>query len=802
MPKKFPHLSGAPAQFGPGREVYEQIPGEFDYSRWEEAQAHVRLTTVPWCGDYDNVPEFATEDDRDAYLDARDGYAFDTLWRMPPESTYNVDVPYTSALYYNYLVIDLPTETSDARPLPNVVTDRVRRLCYFVMDAHPAGEGTSALDVSLDVWTTYMCGRVSVDYVTLARGHAPMAEVSADAYLAAPSSTSAHLLTPDVGVGAPSYARPVGHVSFNAGSMYFCIATTADLTNLPGQYGTVAASGVYNVQGTSAPRVWACLSSSAATLVNQINASEPALLETIRAAFFVQQSLVQVTSQIDFHGVTLYALSAVQQTSPLVTLTKTMFGYDERYQNVAKLYTYPYACVEVSDLRGHTHEIHVEDTTGEIEVQSFASLAFPYLAIDCQIAGVGSGTSQISVQGLSPNVYEYVGSALDTMLTLDIPVFEIYQQASVNYDWSAHYVNAQRSTAAANQLASSLASNSTSQTNTSNSADNVEAQNALAVALNSAQTAAKNSANTSGVGLTNNKLKTDVQYDIGNSNASFDAQMAQLGVAATNNDARAAVSGTTTVVSTVASAAASALSGDIGGAVGAVAGGIASGAQTAVDWQTSNASITVSQSNNELVYNQAVTSAYGKQDASLDYNTAATSLANSTATTLATNQNNTMTSQATNNASLMRTNAANSKTTADANANRANATQLSAITNDTAQAALAAPVAGSTFSANASAVTKPLAVVANVKTASPGDIARAGETFLRYGYACDFSWHVTDWCPCERFCYWQVSDAWFAGASNVSERYQQEIKAILVRGTTVWKNPDDIGRVSVYDNGF
>lgn len=93
-------------------------------------------------------------------------------------------------------------------------------------------------------------------------------------------------------------------------------------------------------------------------------------------------------------------------------------------------------------------------------------------------------------------------------------------------------------------------------------------------------------------------------------------------------------------------------------------------------------------------------------------------------------------------------------------------------------------------------------VQATVVTQAPGEIALAGDHMLRYGYACDFAWHVTDWCPCERFCFWRASDVWMSGAGNVAERYQQQLKSILLRGVTVWKDPNDIGSVSVYDNGF
>lgn len=40
----------------------------------------------------------------------------------------------------------------------------------------------------------------------------------------------------------------------------------------------------------------------------------------------------------------------------------------------------------------------------------------------------------------------------------------------------------------------------------------------------------------------------------------------------------------------------------------------------------------------------------------------------------------------------------------------------------------------------------------------------------------------------------------FSGASDMSVSTENEIRSLLANGITIWTDPDDIGRVSIYDN--
>ena len=845
MAKRFPHLRDAPDAFGPGREVFEQISGEFDQSRWADDVARVRLTSVPWCGDYDNVVAFATDEARDAWLDAREGYAFESAWRRPPEETFKVDVPYTTALVYNYLVIDYPTPTSEERPLPGTRPDRFSRLCYFVTDARPSAGSTTELTIDLDVWTTFM-GRLDVSYLQLAQGHAPMAEVSPAKFLSDPLSNSRYLLAPDVDAGQASLAASA-HECVLDDSTVALVITTSRLDGAWGdKYGNTPAEPVSYAGAPASPEAWAV--SNLASFLSAVTSQHPSFLQTVLAVASVPERLVSLGTARTFCGQSVRLASPRSATLDLVSLSVDAFGYPDDSKGIAKLYTSPYAHIEVVDETGAVTVVRVEDTSGSLDVMAQLSLAWPYVSIDTTLTGVGRSQARAAlsweVLGRDASA-TLAGRWYETLSRHEIPLFAVRESSETSYDWSAHWTNEQRrlaaqnayesetasaATANANALASnstsnanSLAANSTARTNASNSASNITSNNAVQVAANTTLAARAQSAAADGAQLTTDKLSVDTQQDIAASSAAYEAEQDGLAVATSNNNAQATAGATATVVSGIAEVAASALSGDIGGAVGAAVSTVGAGAQQYVAWNAANASIAVSQSNSSSIYNTTIATALTKSNAARNYTTQSSALTQNTNVANVATQNDTSTSISANNASLINRNASNTKTTADANANRtkstgdananrslatanANAartreTSLSAIENDTAQAALGDVLTHGEQRPGSSGV-RPMMVQATIVTEAPGEIAVAGDHMLRYGYACDFAWRVTEWCPCERFCYWRASDVWMSGAGNVAERYQQRIKDILLAGVTVWKRPEDIGSVSVYDNGF
>ena len=93
-----------------------------------------------------------------------------------------------------------------------------------------------------------------------------------------------------------------------------------------------------------------------------------------------------------------------------------------------------------------------------------------------------------------------------------------------------------------------------------------------------------------------------------------------------------------------------------------------------------------------------------------------------------------------------------------------------------------------------------MALFANVVTQDDHAILTAGDEFLRYGYRLDRQWDFDgDWNVGRYFTYWKLSDFWVKGLS-VSDLYMDKLRFFLFGGVTVWRRPEDIGSVTIYDN--
>lgn len=74
-----------------------------------------------------------------------------------------------------------------------------------------------------------------------------------------------------------------------------------------------------------------------------------------------------------------------------------------------------------------------------------------------------------------------------------------------------------------------------------------------------------------------------------------------------------------------------------------------------------------------------------------------------------------------------------------------------------------------------------------------------GDYWLRYGYAVhQFMKIPSSLQVMEKFTYWKLSETYISGA--MPEAMKQIIRGTFEKGVTVWKNPDDIGRVDISDN--
>ena len=766
----------------------------FDYSRFKP-NARLKMCNVPWCGDYENVVKFENDTARDEWFDSLSGDVvnLETMFNVKPDGSAKVPVPVTSAQGYNYLVVDLPRMTSEAQPIEYASGERKARFFYFILDAQQLSPNSTRLVLELDMWTTYI-NDMQFDYILLERGHAPVAASPVADYLENPRDNSAYLLTADVNTGGEPYIERSRVVkNYSAVGQRACIVTACDLQDSFGTASapTVPALSEPDTSGVLTSRVYSVAVGDLQKFLRAMEDAAPWIKQCVLGVFFAPSELLTQSGGFTLWSVSVTVCDAVQKVEPFMQPGISDFNYPAQAAPFAKLYTYPYAAIRVSDERGASSLVRVEDLGAQgIEIASAVNLIMPYISIDARLLGIAGATDSLTFQTMEGRAYSYGGAWGEYLKSWNLPIMQVTQSAASRADYTTVYNRAHAKLAADNAQTSALASNATAHTNAANSAQNMTANNALSVAANNAATSATNSANVTGVGNSTRKLSSDTLADSNASMAATGVQNEAISVSTANNQA----AGLARSVGSIVMGAAT------GGAVGASVAALGAVVDNVISIPASNAAAAISQSSNEQLAQIARSNASVKATNATDYAARMTNVGNATAIELNTIRNDASTATTANNAGLTTTNAGNSKATGDANAGRAHATAIDAINAGLKQAGVAAPVQFGAGSNGQSSATAPRALFAQIVTQRECDIMNAASAFARYGYTLMREWSMTRMQVMRHFTYWKCTEVWCSGAGDVVEGAQAAVKDILIKGTTVWDKPEEIGRVSIYDN--
>ena len=769
--REFPHLADTAFPNVGNVDVYA-YQNNFDYTRWKP-NTKLKLCNVNWCSGYDDVVKFEDDTARDSYFDSIPGKSelLTSDYHLLPNGSIKLPIPFNVMATYNYLVAEFPIATSAADPIAYEDAEiRKTRFFFFVKDIIQRAPNATECILQLDAWTTYI-NDVEINYMMLERGHAPMKAVSVERYLSNPLENNDLLLSPDVSFGAPSKVSDSSTFVINDGNMYACVATSgnpfADWGEKSDNNWRIPAQSYSSNQGAPGFVVFAVTAGSLQTFIQNVDLAHPQFKSTIQGIFFAPEKLLSIGASFSFCDVTCYRLNASQSSFDFLELDKAAFGYPTEYADIAKLYTAPYAHIEIADDSGSVAIVNVEDTSGNIDIKASLSLAFPFIGIDAFLTGIGSNSiNSLTFKNVDSHTFAYSGSWYGTLRHWNVPMFAVVQQASITNDYATHFDRQQQETAYSNAYDSAIASADAGVTN-----------NAVQVGANQTMVATSNAA-----ALSDTELANELNQDLQVWNAAF-----SRATVAAENDAgtqQSALSIGTGAVGTVTSAVMNAMSGNIGGAVSSVINGVASGAAAAA---STAISINLASSKTEL----GIGTSQAHVSFTNDNNINKTSLQNSTSSSNSNTQNEASTAIAANNANVSKE-----------NAGRSRGTSISSIENQLRGAALNAPATFGSFSNGERATTRPQAIFANIVTQPNGAIRAAGDTMLRFGYYLNQQWRITDLNVMDKFTYWKASELWCVGDKGVLEDAQEQIKAIFLKGVTVWSDPESIGKVSIYDNGI
>lgn len=445
---------------------------KFDYTRWDKG-TKITLINVLWDADYDNVVKFDSKDECNKWFDSideSDSIILETNIPLLPDGTIKVPIPYDTCMLYNYLYIDVPMMPNFDNPVDYENKREYKRWYFFINDVETIAANTTALNISLDVWTNFIYD-TDINYMMLEQGHAPVAFSDTDTYLKNPINNNKYLLAPDVNFDNSSIVKDSKFIPFGNGEKYVCFACTVNKEQLiNGYFGTVKAGSkfakptysdtsdwygkqlqvnnysfgngrnysdlktpvsMYNsadnmtVNGTNVFAVKA----SDKTFLSDIAKNIPTFLRSIKAVFIVDENMITLVDKFTFCKHDMYACSNVRKNLGNYNLTKEMFGFDEKEQRFAKLFTYPYSYIEFSDNNGKDIEIHIEDT-GSIGINMLTNIAFPVLDCRMFLTGInGVGSNKYSWKRLdgseSDESIDY-GDWGKYTIKLGIPTYAIY----------------------------------------------------------------------------------------------------------------------------------------------------------------------------------------------------------------------------------------------------------------------------------------------------------------------------------------------------------------------------------------
>lgn len=786
MSERFPHLTNNESSF-PDLEsvnVY-QYDNDFNYNRYDYTQMKVTVCTVPWdMGEahvgnrtiegIGNVVAFKDKNVRDAWfksIPANECYRFETKFKdLHRDNVIDIPLPFDIAARYNYIAVEYSLFANDGSPVQYESKDGLRKWFWFIREVEFLSPNATRVHLMIDAWQTFIYD-IQIGAMMLERGHAPMFSTTVAKYLADPNDNCADLLAPDVNYGNNAISKHQSAFVLNDANMVCLVVSSANPFQAA-QWGSKAnndwnvhANGHFQTQGVPSLCAFALDPANLSQWLFNIDANFPQFMQTIRAISFVADKLVTLGNSYTFAGYSIYEVTSNYTQHDLYTLAKADFGYPARYADIAKLYTYPYAYIEVTDENGNVNEIHVEDTNGRLQVETAVNLVFPWLNVAANITGVGkSARAAINFKNVTDRTFYAQGNWYDYVSSWQIPTYVVTQDPSIANDYDTHFDRAQQALAANNQYA-----------NVVESADTLVDNAALNATANSATTTASNYSVTMTAAAqatyNNNICRVDNSATIDSSNASITAQEQQAAIAAASGVASAAVG-----------AIGSLATGNVGGAIGSIAGGVIGGAATMAS---------------SAVGVQLTASSAGFQTANNSFHAVyANDLSNNKSTYTQNAQNDITAAQN----ALTTGSAANSSAMQLANGQRDLATANSAIANQIAQAALNDAREFGQAGNGETATTRPMGLFANVVTQNDYAIRRAGDEFLRYGYMYGGIWPFDDnWNVGKHFTYWKASDFWITGLS-VPDMYVDRIRFFLFGGVTVWRNPTDIGNVSIYDN--
>ena len=566
MSKQFPHINENMNDFPKNNErVYAQYDNNFDYSNYIGHYTIFKPCNVRWSANDTNRVWWDSNAERDAWFDRIKTPFYSQDFRsgmnIVDGEPIKLPIPYQAIQQFNYLMVIVPDT-----PVDNNINS-VKRFYYHIINSVYAAPSVSLVTLELDSFTTYQHS-VEIPRIELERGHYAMNLTSVEDYLQNPMSNNSGLLAPEP--NAPNVSDIVQQSEFHSvgnDALMVCFAMRASVNDMqawqpadpttgsstPPTYGNApeyygeqynvadyrwASRGDYShvssptspglSMGNNRPNGYTVVGALSIDILNPTGTNNileymeeyyPQFYSTVAAIFVVPNALVNVdtTKSLTFGKYKLHPLTGVTDKITDITLDSAMFHYPTEYENIAKLYTTPYAAIKFIDTTtNNTAVFHIQDMSDNVTIERRCQLAYPYLNAQMFLQGIGSNKIINYQWKAMNNVNRSTAipeSGYNFIFNYDIPTFELMVDNTVLY-----YLNnfnaatrIQRDQAV-NAYHNAIRSGNTSAYNTGVSAETSRDNTARNIANTRANTVLSNNNASANNTASNDTMRTNVTY--------------------------------------------------------------------------------------------------------------------------------------------------------------------------------------------------------------------------------------------------------------------------------------------------
>ncbi len=618
--RRFQHLTYANDFPNDDVRPFRQYQNTFDYDRWT-AETKLKPCTVRWTLESNDRVKWTDDAARNKYFDALKNETYtltSPMNRIVSGENVKLPVPWQAVQFANYLEVQIPTEPGDGKPL-DYSTPHVERVYYFIVDSRYISPSVTECVLVRDNWTTYV-NAIDIPRIELERGHQAMAGATPAQYLANPINNLTGLTEkePDA-PDDPTKVTSNRYHPLGSGEMWLMLAircafdqlrglqkagakadgTSASYADNPAEWGkdyevrdyqwggvpdvnnigtpvaTLTTGGGSHPTGTT---TIAIPSTKTTELVALINSAYPQMWNLITAAWVLPRDMFDVwAGAVKLGNVEVFHVKpALEKSLANISLKTSDFGYTARYVELTKLYTAPYAWLEVTNGdTGETATIKIEDTTGSRKIKERINLAYPYLNAQTFLGGIGSdSTVTYEWRDFDNDIRTTVidASAWRELSNHEVPTFQLFVDSEQLWNLDnagsarqlarenairAYHMNERSTNVAqlnANDSANTGLSNATASAKTGLSNATASANTGLSNATASANTGLSNATASANTGLSN--ATASANTGLSNATASANTGLANATASANTGLANATASADTTKVNVNASNAA------------------------------------------------------------------------------------------------------------------------------------------------------------------------------------------------------------------------------------------------------